>query len=387
MNRKSIAIISILLSMGLSITACSSTPTSNATPETAATSETATAETASVDWSKGISSDGRFENVVAKDYIDMPDDYIHYGINLDSIAPSNEEITRQVNDFASYYGLTKEVTDRAAQSGDIANIAYIGTVDGVAFTGGTTDNYDLELGSGTFIDGFEDQIIGHKTGDEFEITVTFPSGYGTTTDLDTGEKTIELANKEAKFHITVNSISTYDVSDADVESVFSNSTLTDGTPVTTVELLHTYIKEKLIESDLQSSVQQYLIENVVVKKDTSKLIDTQLENRRNSLEQSAAELGQDVNEYIAYYSSYSTLDDYIESQRTDVEDDLILYLSAQYMADKDDYTPTEDDVKTYVGTNYDSVVEELGYNYLAQKCLDDHVMSNYYNTVYSNSVS
>ena len=387
MNRKLITTISILLSMGLSITACSSTPTSNATPETAATSETATAETASVDWSKGISSDGRFENVVAKDYIDMPDDYIHYGINLDSIAPSNEEITRQVNDFASYYGLTKEVTDRAAQSGDIANIAYIGTVDGVAFTGGTTDNYDLELGSGTFIDGFEDQIIGHKTGDEFEITVTFPSGYGTTTDLDTGEKTIELANKEAKFHITVNSISTYDVSDADVERVFSNSTLTDGTHVTTVKLLHTYIKEKLIESDLQSSVQQYLIKNVVVKKDTSKLIDTQLENRRNSLEQSAAELGQDVNEYIAYYSSYSTLDDYIESQRADVEDDLILYLSAQYMADEDDYTPTEDNVKTYVGTNYDSVVEELGYNYLAQKCLDDHVMSNYYNTVYGNSVS
>ena len=387
MNRKLITTISILLSMGLSITACSSTPTSNATPETTATSETATAETASVDWSKGISSDGRFENVVAKDYIDMPDDYIHYGINLDSIAPSNEEITRQVNDFASYYGLTKEVTDRAAQSGDIANIAYIGTVDGVAFTGGTTDNYDLELGSGTFIDGFEDQIIGHKTGDEFEITVTFPSGYGTTTDLDTGEKTIELANKEAKFHITVNSISTYDVSDADVERVFSNSTLTDGTHVTTVKLLHTYIKEKLIESDLQSSVQQYLIKNVVVKKDTSKLIDTQLENRRNSLEQSAAELGQDVNEYIAYYSSYSTLDDYIESQRADVEDDLILYLSAQYMADEDDYTPTEDNVKTYVGTNYDSVVEELGYNYLAQKCLDDHVMSNYYNTVYGNSVS
>lgn len=383
MNRKLITTISILLSMGLSITACSSTPTSNATPETA------TAETASVDvdWSKGISSDGRFENVVAKDYIDMPDDYIHYGINLDSISPSNEEITQQVNDFASYYGLTKEVTDRAAQSGDIANIAYVGTVGGVAFTGGTTDSYDLELGSGTFIDGFEDQIIGHKTGDEFEITVTFPSGYGTTTDLDTGEKTIELANKEAKFHITVNSISTYDVSDADVESAFSNSTLTDGTPVTTVELLRTYIKEKLVESNLQSSVQQYLIENVVVKKDSSKLIDTQLENRRSSLKQSAAELGQDVNEYIAYYSSYSTLDDYIESQRADVEDDLILYLSAQYMADEENYTPTENDIKAYVGTNYDSVVEELGYNYLAQKCLDDHVMNSYYNTVYSNSIS
>ena len=62
-------------------------------------------------------------------------------------------------------------------------------------------------------------------------------------------------------------------------------------------------------------------------------------------------------------------------------------LAAQYMADEENYTPTENDIKAYVGTNYDSVVEELGYNYLAQKCLDDHVMNSYYNTVYSNSIS
>ena len=80
-----------------------------------------------------------------------------------------------------------EVTDRAAQMGDTANINYAGSVDGVAFEGGTAENTPLELGSGMFIPGFEEQIVGMNIGDERDINVTFPEDYRAT----------ELAGKAA----------------------------------------------------------------------------------------------------------------------------------------------------------------------------------------------
>ena len=79
-----------------------------------------------------------------------------------------------MDNLLNQYTSSQPVTGRSAQSGDVANIDYTGTVDGVAFTGGTATGYDLTLGSGSFIDGFEDQIIGHNVGDTFDVTVTFP---------------------------------------------------------------------------------------------------------------------------------------------------------------------------------------------------------------------
>lgn len=69
------------------------------------------------------------------------------------------------------------VEDRAAEMGDTVNISYCGTVDGVEFDGGKDDNFDLKLGSKTFIDTFEDQICGHSIGDKFDVNVTFPAEY------------------------------------------------------------------------------------------------------------------------------------------------------------------------------------------------------------------
>ncbi len=69
------------------------------------------------------------------------------------------------------------VDDRAAQNGDIVNISFDGSVDGNHFDGGKSDNYDLTLGSHTFIDNFEDQIVGHSIGDKFDVNVTFPENY------------------------------------------------------------------------------------------------------------------------------------------------------------------------------------------------------------------
>ncbi len=88
------------------------------------------------------------------------------------------------------------VEDRAAQNDDIVNISFDGSVDGVAFDGGKSDNYDLTLGSHTFIDTFEDQIVGHNVGDKFDVNVTFPENYGAK----------DLAGKAAVFKVEVKGI-------------------------------------------------------------------------------------------------------------------------------------------------------------------------------------
>lgn len=88
------------------------------------------------------------------------------------------------------------VEDRAAQNDDIVNISFDGSVDGVSFDGGKSDSYDLTLGSHTFIDTFEDQIVGHNVGDKFDVNVTFPENYGAK----------DLAGKAAVFKVEVKGI-------------------------------------------------------------------------------------------------------------------------------------------------------------------------------------
>ena len=111
-----------------------------------------------------------------------------------------------------------EVTDRAAQMGDIANINYLGSVDGVPFDGGKAEGHDLELGSHSFIEGFEEAIVGHNIGEEFDINVTFPEAYHAP----------ELAGKPAVFAIKLNALTAKELpelNDAFAEDVSEFSTL------------------------------------------------------------------------------------------------------------------------------------------------------------------
>ena len=101
------------------------------------------------------------------------------------------------------------VDDRAAQNDDVAVIDFEGFVDGEAFEGGKAENYNLKLGSGNFIPGFEEQIVGHKTGEEFTITVKFPDDY----------QAEELKGKEAEFKINLHEIKAKELPEVDDEFV------------------------------------------------------------------------------------------------------------------------------------------------------------------------
>lgn len=107
---------------------------------------------------------------------------------------TDEDLEAELENLKGQY--PAEVTGCAAKLGDVANIDYVGTKDGEAFSGGTAEGFDLALGSGTFIDGFEDGVVGMNVGEEKDLNLTFPENY----------KSADLAGQEVVFHVTLNAI-------------------------------------------------------------------------------------------------------------------------------------------------------------------------------------
>ena len=134
-------------------------------------------------------------------------DYKGVEVPKTEIAVTGEEVDAEVKKEQDKNSRTVVVEDRAAANGDITTIDFEGFVDGVAFDGGKGSDYALTLGSGTFIPGFEDQLVGANTGDHVEVKVTFPEEY----------QAKELAGKEAVFQCDVKKIETKEVPELDDE--------------------------------------------------------------------------------------------------------------------------------------------------------------------------
>ena len=134
-------------------------------------------------------------------------DYKGVEVPKSEIAVTDEEVDAEVKKEQDKNARTVAVEDRAAANGDITTIDFEGFVDGVAFDGGKGTDYALTLGSGTFIPGFEDQLVGANTGDHVEVKVTFPEEY----------QAKELAGKEAVFQCDFKKIETKEVPELDDE--------------------------------------------------------------------------------------------------------------------------------------------------------------------------
>lgn len=125
---------------------------------------------------------------------------------------TDEDVETAIQTTLEANAVSTEITDRAVEEGDTVDINFEGRVDGELFDGGSADNYSLVIGSGTFIDGFEDSIIGHNVGDTFDWNGQFPEEY-----------TEELAGKDCVFTITVNAITLEEVPELNDEFVKSVS--------------------------------------------------------------------------------------------------------------------------------------------------------------------
>ena len=147
-------------------------------------------------------------NIVVEPDMEI-NNYLGFEVTKKSTEVTDELIDEEIEKVRDRNSRMVTVEDRPVANGDIAVIDFEGFVDGVAFDGGKAENYNLKLGSGNFIPGFEEQIVGHKTGEEFTITVKFPDDY----------QAEELKGKEAEFKINLHEIKAKELPEVDDEFV------------------------------------------------------------------------------------------------------------------------------------------------------------------------
>lgn len=379
-----------LLACGMvfGLTACSSSASSSeATAESAASSEAAsestvpddaTAESAADDYSyladfsfsDAYDENGYLKGITALDYVTLPDTE-SFTLSDDATTVSDSDIDDYIsNNILSNYKTTNEITNRAAENGDTVNIDFAGSIDGVAFDGGTGSDYDLTLGSGTFIDDFEDQIVGHMPGETFDVNVTFPDDYQAT----------NLAGKDAVFATTLNYINE-DVT-PDLTDDWVSSNLAESMGMNNVAELKTFVSNSLLFNQEANELYGQLYDAAEVNTDTLPE-DVQQYFTNTVLYQPYlyAQMRGVSLETMLSQAGYSSVDEYLENSESSKQSMIKQILIMQALAEKNNIVCDTDilnaEFSRYFGsTDMTSYVNAYGENYVKTNILHDIVMQN-----------
>ena len=233
------------------------------------------------------------------------------------------------------------VEGKAAKKGDIATIDFEGFVDGVAFEGGKGESYDLELGSGSFIPGFEEQVIGHKVDEEFDVNVTFPEEY-----------TEELAGKEAVFKIKLHKIMKKELPKYDdefVKDVSEFDTIADYEKSLEEEIKAR--KEAAADRAFESAVMDTLCDNVIAEI-PAVMIEKEIDNQINEFDYRLRSQGMSMDMYLQYLGmDVAALRD---SYKEGAEKQVKLRLALEKVAELEKIEISEEDIETELKTYADA---------------------------------
>jgi len=249
------------------------------------------------------------------------------------VAPvTDEDVEAELTRARERNARTIEVTDRAAAMGDICNIDYEGSVDGVAFDGGKGAGHDLKLGSGSFIPGFEDQIVGKNIGEEFDVNVTFPEDYHAK----------ELAGKAAVFKTKLNAIKFEELPAADDE--FAK----DVSEFDTLDEYKADIKAKMekrnedkAQGEFETALAEALMEKLVAEI-PEPMFEAETENFVRDYDTRLRQSGLDLNTYFKYTGL--TLDALREQMRPQAEKQVKMRLALEKIAVLENLTVADEDV-------------------------------------------
>lgn len=214
------------------------------------------------------------------------------GIKVDKIEyiPSDDDINNELLRMQEQNARIVTVEDRNVENGDIVTIDYEGFVDGVAFAGGSDKNHDLTIGSGQFIPGFEEQLIGKASGSESEINVTFPEEYHAE----------ELKGKPAVFKVTIHDIKKKELPALDDE--FAK----DVSEFDTFDALKADIKDQLTKSgevrakrETEDKIMEIISENTEIDIPRP-MIDTQIDKMIDDFRYRLSTQGLSLEQYVAY---------------------------------------------------------------------------------------
>lgn len=368
MKKKAVALL-LCVSMMMTLNACGKTNKDN----TQGTETVAETETEVIPSSADITYD-------AGDYVSLGD-YMNMEVTLDKDYQVTDDMVKNYvnNNVIANYPYYVESDKTVVENGDVANIDYEGLLDGEAFDGGTAQDYDLEIGSGSFIDGFEDGLIGAEVGKETDLNLTFPEDYGNS----------DLAGKEVVFKVTVNAIKekqdiTYDTLTDEYVTYLSDKL---GASYETVNDLtsdiRTYLEEQANSSRTQairSAVIAKLPEVCTVNALPDDLLDARMQEYLKKFEDTYCK-DTTLEDYLS--STYNTtVDDFKTQVQSEIETELDTQLILEAIAAVENIEFDEDGFNSYVSSllssyGYDS--EDALYENYAQTAEDGKA---YLQTIY-----
>ncbi|CDZ24249.1 Trigger factor [[Clostridium] cellulosi] len=245
---------------------------------------------------------------------------------------SDDEVNHELEHVRERNARIITVEDRAAQKGDIAVIDYEGFLDGKPFKGGKAEKQELELGSGTFIPGFEDQIIGHKIGENFEINVTFPENYHSK----------ELAGKPAVFKIVLHELKVRELPELDDE--FAK----DVSEFDTLDEYKADIKKRIQEAKdkrSETEVEDALVEQIIgsMKAEIPEVMfERAIDNMVNDFNYRLQMQGMNLKTYLHYAGM--EMDEFRKTFREQAERQVKMRLALEKIVANEKFEVTDEDL-------------------------------------------
>lgn len=314
---------------------------------------------ASVNMSLGLTTDGKYDGYKTADYVTL-------GSYTDLVLPASvtdvtaDAVQSKVDSIMTAHPDVTKITDRVVADGDALNIDYTGTVDGKSLdtlsTGGK--GTDVTIGTTNYIDGFLDQLIGHKPGETFDIKVTFPDNY----QMDSS-----LSNKEATFTVTINYIS--ETKDSVLSDEFVVNQLKEEYGYTSVEDMKAKITQDLLDNQVASYVWDTAFEGCTFKDVPDVLVENEFTIAIGQMKAYATSYGTDLATMLNYNYGVSDEDTFRSQYKDQMAQQVKYYMMVQAMAEANNLLATEDDVKTYfsekVGVDdYSDYIKNYGKGYI-----------------------
>ena len=237
-------------------------------------------------------------------YCDLPD---YKGLEYEETKSTvtDADVKTKIDSLLQQYATKTQVKEGTVKEGDNVNIDFVGSIDGEEFEGGNSNGagYDLTLGSGAMIPGFEDGIIGHKVGETFNIKAMFPENYGKDA----------LNGKEADFKITINYITETELpeyNDAFVASYTDATTILEYEDSVRKDLVEQY--DKSDKSANESAVMQVLVEKTTYNEYPEQEMQDLIDKSISQQEQAASQYGYSLGDYVTARYGFQSESDFRE---------------------------------------------------------------------------
>ncbi|MGN0602471.1 MAG: trigger factor [Oscillospiraceae bacterium] len=277
---------------------------------------------------------------------------------------TDEKIDKAIEALRERNGRMVTVEDRAAENGDVAVIDFEGFKDGVAFDGGSEKNYELTLGSGQFVPGFEEQIVGKKPGEEFTINVTFPENY----------QMKELAGQPTEFKIKLHELRAKELPELDDEFV------KDATDFDTLDELKADYRKKLeenAEKSAETAAENQIFEALIGKMTVEvpqAMYDIQIDDMVRNFEMQLSQQGLSLDMYLTYMGL--EMDDFRKTFAERAEKDVKVRLALEKVAELENVEISDEQIEeeyAKIAEQYNMPVDQVK-KYVTVKGLKSDMM-------------